>query len=56
MQEHRPFQKIKKKPCNMNLTAIIQIVIGALVTVSKGLVRRLSELEMEGRDHLNPSF
>ena len=36
-----------KKLCNMNMT-LITIVIGALATIPKGLVKRLEELEIGG--------
>ena len=37
-----------KKPCNMKVT-IIPIVIGALGTVTKGLLKRLEDLKITGQ-------
>ena len=37
-----------KKLCNMKVT-VVPIVIGALGTICKGLLRRLEDLKIEGR-------
>ena len=41
-------RKLKKKPWNMKVT-VIPIVISALGTVTKGLVKGLEDLEIRGR-------
>ena len=43
--------ELKKKLWNMKVT-IIPIVIGALSTVSKGLVQGLEDLEIKGREEI----
>ena len=45
---YRGLTRELKKPWNMKVT-VIPIVIGALGTVTKGLLKRLEDLEIRGR-------